>query len=250
MGMDAGAETARREVFALALFGDIGLMRRRALDGVLPQLVGRTEGVEDEAGIGQQVLAPFLLQPERIGKDRQRIGFGEIGDGVKTLPLQQFVDLGFGGGGEAATELLQRGRRQHVAQHRAGAGMRRRIGLEDDARRPPRLLLGEIAQADAAAGAEGGGVVQHRMHLGIARHAVDVPGVEIDQRAGLAHPLLGRMQIVEEFDRERIDIQMRNAVRAAGHGRKNPLHSSTPPEVCPCHALPPRPYCWTGISQR
>ena len=133
------------KVFALALFGDIGLMRRRALDGVLAQLVRRAERVEDDARIGQQMLAPFLLQAERIGKDRQRIGFRQIGDGVKTSPLQQSVDGSGGGRGKAVADLLQGGRRQHLAQHRAGAGVRRRIRLEDDAWRTPRLFLGEIA---------------------------------------------------------------------------------------------------------
>ncbi len=78
-----------REVLALALFGDIGLMRRRALDRLLPQLVRRTKGVEDEARIGQQVLAALLLQAERVGKDRQRIGFRKVGDGIEAAPLQQ-----------------------------------------------------------------------------------------------------------------------------------------------------------------
>jgi hypothetical protein len=83
--------------------------------------------------------------------------------------------------------------------------MLRRIGLENDAWRAPRLLLGEVAQADAAARTERGGIVQHGMHLGMARHAIDLPLVEIDQRAGLAQPLLAGMQIVEVFDRERIE---------------------------------------------
>jgi hypothetical protein len=162
------------------LFGDIGLMRRGALDRVLSQLVGRAEGIEHEARIGQQILAPFLFQPERVGKDRERVGFREIGDGIKTASLQQRVDLGFGGGGKTAAKLLQRGRRQHVAQHRAGARMQRRIGLEDDARRAPWLLLGEVAQSDPTTRTKGGRVVQHRMHFSVTRHTVNVPGVEID----------------------------------------------------------------------
>ena len=130
--MDAGAEPARREIVALALFGDIGLMRRRALDGVLAQLVRRTERVEDEACIRQQILAPFLLQAHGIGKDRQRIGFRQIGNGVKTPAVQQFIDLGIGGGGKPVAHLLHRGRRQHLAQHRTGPGMFRRIGFKDE----------------------------------------------------------------------------------------------------------------------
>ena len=139
--MNAGAETARREIVALALFGNIGLMRRRALDGVLAQFVRWTECVEDEACIRQQILAPFLLQAHGVGKDRQRVGFGQIGNGVKTPTVQQLIDLGSGGGGKPGAHLLQRGRRKHVAQHRTGPGMFRRIGFKDDARRAPWLLL-------------------------------------------------------------------------------------------------------------
>src|SRR3954452_16348950 len=99
--MDTSAEAAGSEIFALALFGDISLMRRRTFDGVLAQLVGRPECVEDNACIGQQMLAPFLPQAKRIGKDRKRIGLRQIGNGVEAPPLQQFVDLGSGSGGEA-----------------------------------------------------------------------------------------------------------------------------------------------------
>ncbi len=47
-GMDAGTKPAGRQVVALALFGNIGLMRRRTLDRVLSELVGRAEGVEHQ----------------------------------------------------------------------------------------------------------------------------------------------------------------------------------------------------------
>ena len=119
-GMDAAAKTIRREIFALALFGDIGLMRRRALDGILAQLVRRSEGVEHQARIGQQILAPLLLQAHRIRKNRHRVGFRQIGDGIEAFPRQQFVDLGGGGRGKALAHLLHDRRRQHLAQHRAG----------------------------------------------------------------------------------------------------------------------------------
>ena len=91
------------------------------------------------------MLAPFLFQAKRIGKDRQGKGFRQIGNGVETSPFQQLVDSGGGGRGETIAELLQGGRRQHLAQHRAGAGVRRRVRLEDDAWRTPRLFLCEIA---------------------------------------------------------------------------------------------------------
>jgi hypothetical protein len=48
------------------------------------------------------------------------------------------------------------------------------------------------------------------MDLGIAGHAVDVQLVEIDHGCGLAQPLMGRERIGEEFERERIDVEMRD----------------------------------------
>src|SRR5882724_3341256 len=139
--------------------------------------------------------------------------------------------------------------------------MRRRIGLEDEARRPPRFFPGEIAQADPATGTERRGVVQHGMHLGMARHAIDLPFVEIDQWARFAQLLLGRMEIVEERDRKRIDIQMGDAGTAAiGCGRTRCTHRYLPKFslVMPCPKplslcpkfLVPSLYCSAGISQR
>jgi hypothetical protein len=83
----------------------------------------------------------------------------------------------------------------------------RRIGFQDDALRPPRLLPGEVAQADAAAGAEGRGIVEHGMDFRIAGHAIDVPLVEPDHRSGFPEHLVHRMRIFEEFDRERIEVE-------------------------------------------
>ena len=216
-GVDTGAETARREVRPLALLGHIGLMRRRAFDRALPQFVRRPERVEHETRIGQQILAPLLLQAHRIGKHRQRIGFGEVGNRIDIAAAgQQFIDLGVRRRREAVTQPLHRRRRQHLAEHRAGAGMRRRVGLEDQARRPPRLLLLEIAQANAAAGAEGERIVEHRINFGVAGDAIDVPLVEIHHRARLAQRLLLRIGIGEVVQRERIDTQMRNTRAVLG----------------------------------
>ena len=136
------------------------------------------------------MLPPILFQAHRVGKDRQGIGFREVGDGIDVLSLQQLIDLGFRRHGKALAKLLHHGRRQDLAEHGAGARMRRRIGLQDQARRPPWLLGLEIAQAHAAAGAEGEGIVEHGMDLGAARHAVDVPFVEKNNRGGFPEPLL------------------------------------------------------------
>ncbi|MEH2477717.1 hypothetical protein V1282_001074 [Nitrobacteraceae bacterium AZCC 2146] len=220
--MDAGTEATGREIVALALLLHIGLMRRRALDRILTQFVRRPESIEDETGIGQQVLAALLLQPDRIGKHRERIGLGEIRHRVKTSLREQFIDLGLGRGGEAIPDLLHHGRRQHLVEHRARPCMRRRIGLEDEARRPPRLFLGEIAQAHTAAGTEGLGIVEHRSDFGIARHRIDIPFVEMHHRPRLAQHFIGRMRILEKRDRERIDVEAGDAEECAA---VHPLHA-------------------------
>ena len=120
-------------------------MRRRAIDRFLTQLVRRAERVEHQTGVRQEILAPLLLQAQRIGKHRQRIGFGEVGDGIKAAAHQQFLDLGFRKGREMGAERPHRGRRQNLIQHVAGTRMRRRVRLQDNALRAPRLLLGKIA---------------------------------------------------------------------------------------------------------
>src|SRR5947209_9353123 len=112
--------------------------------------------------------------------------------------------------------------------------MRRRVGLQNKALRPPRLLLGEIAQTHAAAGAERLGIVQYLMHLLVSRHAIDAPFVEIDDGARLAELLMGRKRIGEELDSERIEIEMRNTGsllrrhRGCGHLRVSCMQRALP----------------------
>ena len=52
------------------------------------------------------------------------------------------------------------------------------------------------------------------MDFGIPGHAVQLPFIEIDQRPGFAQHFLARMQVVEIFDRERIDVEMGKYVAA------------------------------------
>jgi hypothetical protein len=52
------------------------------------------------------MLAPFLFQPDGVGKNRQRIGLSQIGDCIKASPGQQLVDFGFGGGGKSIADLF------------------------------------------------------------------------------------------------------------------------------------------------
>ena len=198
-GMDAGAETSRCEIVSLALLLHISLVRLRAFDRGLPQFVRRPERIEDHAGVGQQMVAAFLSQPDSIGKDRQRIGLGQIGDGIDASLGQQPVDLDLGGVDEPVTDLLHDRRRKHPAEYRTGPRMGRRVGLENQARRPPRFLLGKIAQAHAAAGTERQGIVEHSMNFRVARDRIYVPFVEMHHRARLAQRLVGGVRVLEEF---------------------------------------------------
>src|SRR5882757_10497104 len=100
VGVDAGADAARGEIVALALLGNIGLVRRRALDRLLAELVRRTEGVEYQARVRQQMLAALRPQAQRIREDRQRIGFRKVLDRVETALLEQGIDAGLRGGGK------------------------------------------------------------------------------------------------------------------------------------------------------
>ena len=192
-------------------------MRRGAFDGVLAQLVRRPECVEYQSGVGQQILAAFLLQAHRIGKYRHRKGFGQIRDAVEAFARQQFVDLCGGSGNETVADRLEDRRRQYFAEHGAGPGVGGRVSFKNNALRTPRLLLGEVVYARATAGTEGERVVENGMHLFVARDRKDFPFIEIDQRAGIAQQLMGGIGVVEEFDRERVDIQLRNGRRTAGH---------------------------------
>ena len=81
------------------------------------------------------------------------------------------------------------------------------------------------------------GIVQDGVHFRMARHAIDLPFVEIDQRSCLAQQLLGRIQIVEEFDRKRIEREMRSRpVRGRPVVAVRRSHRR-PPALCPCRAV-------------
>ena len=56
------------------------------------------------------------------------------------------------------------------------------------------------------------------MHLLVSRNAIDAPFVEIDDRACFAELLVCRKRVGEELDRERIEVEMRNAGSGACSG--------------------------------
>jgi hypothetical protein len=84
----------------------------------------------------------------------------------------------------------------------------RRIGLQYEAGRSPRFLLGKIAQTNAAPGAKRQGIVEDGMNLRVPRYAENVPFIEINDRSGFPQPLLIWIRVFEEVDRKRIDVEM------------------------------------------
>ena len=59
--------------------------------------VARAEGVEHHRAIGQQILEAFGLEPDRAGKDAERIGLGDVRYGVDPPALCQPIREPFGG---------------------------------------------------------------------------------------------------------------------------------------------------------
>src|SRR5439155_18095601 len=134
-------------------------------------------------------------------------------------------------------------------------GMRRRVRLEDDALRAPRLFLGEIAQAHAAARTERQGIVEDGMHFRIARHAVDAPFVEPNKRPGLAEGVVDRVRVLEKLVRERVYVQAWHAggraprrgdrIRAGGRAHVGLLHIV----LAERYALSLCLGCWSGFGR-
>ena len=104
--------------------------------------------------VGQQVLPALLGDADGVGEDAQRERLGESGDGVELGPAAS-----------TSSTRASASARQPVAQPRSARGPRifcstargvvlRRVGLEQQARRPPRLLVPEVGQPDAGGGLE------------------------------------------------------------------------------------------------
>jgi len=172
---------------------------------LLEEIVARTEAVEDHAAVWQEVFAPLLRYADRIRKHLQRIGFGEIGDAVELALRQQSIDQGFGLADQRLAQHVDGGRRQDAGQHRAGTRMQRRVGFENDARRPPWRLLPEIAETHARAGTIALPVRQGIAHLLVPRHPPDTIPLQPHHRPRLAHCFVVGIGILQEGMRERIN---------------------------------------------
>jgi hypothetical protein len=139
------SQFARCQRRAAALRHDPVADRAGIATGLLEQIVAGTERIEHHAAIGHQVFTAFLGKPDRIREHFERVGFGEIGNAVEFALLDQPRDQQFRLALERVAQCLDRRGRQDPRQHRAGAGVQRRIGLQDNAGRPPWRLFTEIA---------------------------------------------------------------------------------------------------------
>jgi hypothetical protein len=126
-------------------------MRCGVCNGIAAQLVVGPKGVERRASIGQQVFAPFLAQAHGVGEYGKRIGFGQSRNSVETTRFEQLLRERLCGRRKRVAQLFHDARRQRAIEYGARAVVLGRILLQDEARRTPRLLLGEVAHADATA---------------------------------------------------------------------------------------------------
>jgi hypothetical protein len=170
----------------LAAVPDPPLDGRRAGQGTFEEVVAWTEGVERQCAVRQQILPPFDRQADSIGKHLQRITFGEIGHGVESSSGDEFVGECFGLGPECLPESTDGARRNHLPHRTPGHGVVRRIGLEQQTRRPPGLFLVEVGQSCAATGAECLVVGQRGIHLRVPSHGPNPVALEVNHGAGLA----------------------------------------------------------------
>ena len=195
---------------ALALRRNPLDMRRHLRDRRPAQLVVGAEHVEHRRRIGQQMLAAFSREADRVRHDHHRIDFGAIGDRVEApLSRQRLREL-FRGLGEARPQRPHHRRRQRAIEHGAGAIVLGRVALENQARRPPRLLALKVAQAHAAAGTEGRRIIEDLPDLGMPRRGVGAIFFEPHDRPGLAQGLVRGKRIAQHIERKRIDRRSRN----------------------------------------
>jgi hypothetical protein len=171
---------------------------------VLEELVPGSEGVERHVAIGQQVLAPLLGKAHCVGKDLERIHLCKVLNRIKRPALDEPINETDRLLLEGRPQLLHGRGREDAGQHRAGPGMERRIGLEDETRWPPRRLLPEVAEPDARRGAKGLPVQQAGADLLVAGHGPDTVPVEPDHGSRLPQLLVEGIGVGEKLVRKGI----------------------------------------------
>ena len=82
-----------------------------------------------------------------------------------------------------------------------------RIGLKQQARRPPVALFVEVGNSNAAARTKHFPVIQDGADLIVSRHRPDVVARQTNDRAKFAQTLVEEVRIGEKLARERIDVR-------------------------------------------
>jgi hypothetical protein len=103
--------------------------------------------------------------------------------------------------------VLDEPRCQRTGDDPPDPGVLRRVRLEQQARRPPRFLLGEVAQPGAGPGAERLVITKRGLNLGEARHRPDPVALQVDDGPGVPQLLVDRIRETEELLIERVDVQ-------------------------------------------
>jgi hypothetical protein len=119
---------------------------------------------------------------------------------------------------EVGAQTTERPRRHRPGRRPAGPGVVGRIGLQQEARRPPRRLLAEVADADAGRRAERLVVAHRRVDLGEACHRPDSLRLEEDDGAGLSQLLVMRVTIAQEVLGEGVEVENRSFTHRGPHG--------------------------------
>jgi hypothetical protein len=176
----------------------------------LEQVVARAVPVEHHRPVGQQLVPAVLLEPERLGEDPRGKDLGQVGHGVEGAAGHQLGGQLPGPPVEDLLQVGQRARRQRPGHHLAVVGVHRRVDLEQDARLAPRVLGGDVGQADPGGRGEHPGLAQHGVHLLVPGHRVDPVPVEVDDRTGIPNPVQERERVGQEVIAERVDIAARS----------------------------------------
>src|SRR5215472_14174441 len=164
-------------------------------------------------------MAVLARHAHRVWEHGQRVDFSEIGDRIEIAAFDQFVDQRVRLFGKALAQPRHGRGRQHAVEHAARLIVQRRVGLQHQARWPPRLLLGKVGEPGAAARAEPLPVVENSVNLGVARDRPDIVAREPHRGTSLAQFFVDRKRVLKELPAERIDLGNRRLFCLRGHDR-------------------------------
>jgi hypothetical protein len=217
---DIGTETTGRQLLAGALGVDPARQLADARRALADQVVVRAEGVEGVVAVGQEVLAPFSGEPDRAGEDPQGEGLGDLGDGVEAWLGQDAVDQFLRVGRPGVAQPAQCAGAEDLRQDGTGRVVQRRVGLQQQARGTPRLLVAEVGQSHSGGGLEGLPVGQRGVDLLVAGHGVDVVVAQVHDRPGVAQCGLQGQRVLQDLLGERVGVRGGQIGGRAGGGHR------------------------------